>query len=102
MQIPGFMKKTRTTCNVILCCGMSKKIASFLSAASSFLILSSMSEIPRAYAHVSHVLSEDEYTSIKSGYPDVEIIAVCLTGIIAFSAILTQSTQKSRERLEKC
>ena len=98
MQIPGLLKNIPSSNGTVI--SMSKKIMTVLSAAGSAIVFSSMSEIPRAYAHVSHVLPEHQYTSIKSGYPDVEVIATGLTGIIAFSALLAQSVQKHRRKLE--
>ena len=74
---------------------MSKKLAASLSAIASVATLSNV-HIPNAYAHVSHVLPAQQYLDIKSGYPDIEILAAGLTGLVVVGAIVVQSLQKSR------
>ena len=72
-----------------------KKIAVSVSAITAAMTLSNM-QIPNAHAHVSHVLTARQYTDIKSGYPDIEMIAAAMTGLIVVCAIVVQSLQKSR------
>jgi len=101
MQIPGLLSASaRSAWHKTRCCGIFKKLTMPLSAVASMLVLHM--QIPNAYAHVSHVLSDQQYADIKSGYPDIEIIAAGMTGLVAFSAILVQSLQKCRRRLERC
>jgi hypothetical protein len=66
-----------------------------LAALASFSLLSNV-QFPDAYAHVSHVLSAQQYMQIKSGYPDMEIIAASLTGLIAISAIFVQTVYSKK------
>ena len=72
-----------------------KKIAVSASVVTAAMTLSNI-QIPNAYAHVSHVLTARQYTDIKSGYPDIEITAAAMTGLIVVCAIIVQSLQKSR------
>ncbi len=80
---------------------ISKRIQVSLSLFLSIILLSNI-QIPDAYAHVSHVLSTHQYDTIKSGYPDIEIIAAGMTTLMVFTAIFTQLLQKHRQRLETC
>ncbi len=66
-----------------------------LAALASFSSLSNV-QFPDAYAHVSHVLPAQQYMQIKSGYPDMEIIAAGLTGLIAISTILVQTVYSKK------
>jgi len=79
----------------------SEKITSCLSAWTSLLIIS-ITQLPNAHAHVSHVLPVQQYADIKSGYPDIEITATIVTGLIVILAIFTQSFQKHRRTLKTC
>jgi len=79
----------------------SEKITAYLSACMYLLIISNL-QLPNAHAHVSHVLPVQQYTDIKSGHPDIEIIATIVTGLIVISVILVQSFQKNRRALNSC
>ena len=102
MQIPGRLNAMVDSAWHIIAHGnTSKKITVSLSAITSVMLLSNV-QIPNAYAHVSHVLPASQYANIKSGYPDIEIIAAAITGFIVLSAVLVQSFQKHRRRLPIC
>jgi len=101
MQIPGLLNALPNSVWHMIIHDGASKIILFLSAVASLLLLSN-THPPNAYAHVSHVLSAQQYADIKSGYPDIEIIAAGLTGFIVLSAILIQSFQKYRRGLKIC
>ena len=80
---------------------MSKKLTALLSVIASVVTLSSM-QIQNAHAHVSHVLPAQQYLDIKSGYPDIEILAAGLTGLVVVGAVFSQLFQKHRRRSLTC
>ena len=102
MQIPGCLNALAGSVWRVVAHGdASKKITMSLSAITSVMLLSNV-HIPNAYAHVSHVLPAQQYATIKSGYPDIEIIAAGITGFVVLSTLLVQSFQKHRRRLQVC
>ena len=50
-----------------------------------------------AYAHVSHVLPTEQYVGIKSGNPDVEILATITTGFVVISTVVAQCVYNRRK-----
>ncbi len=57
--------------------------------------------LPEAHAHVSHVLSAQQYGDIKSGYPEIEMTAAAVTGLVVIGAVFVQALQRrgKKERM---
>jgi hypothetical protein len=79
---------------------MSKTLAASLTAVASAMTLSGV-QLPEAHAHVSHVLSAQQYGDIKSGHPEIEMTAAVMTGLVVVGAVLVQTLQRRGRRMDR-
>ena len=92
-----------SACHAVRLNGASRRLAASLAAVASAMTLSGV-QIPEAHAHVSHVLSAQQYGDIKIGYPEIEITAATMTGLVVIGAVFVQAFQRRgrRRQLLQC
>ena len=80
--------------------GIFGKIAASVTAVASAMTLSGV-QLPEAHAHVSHVLSAQQYGDIKSGHPEIEMTAAVMTGLVVVGAVLVQTLQRRGRKMSR-
>ena len=76
-----------------------------LAASITAVIASAMTlpgvQLQEAHAHVSHVLSAQQYGDIKSGHPEIEMTAAVMTGLVVVGAVLVQTLQRRGREMSR-
>ncbi|MDH5431877.1 MAG: hypothetical protein OEW78_08375 [Nitrosopumilus sp.] len=101
MQISGMLKKTAQSLKQRVRYPV-QRISIYLPVVtvSSFFVTDS--SVQNAYGHVSHVLTTQQYATIKMSYPDIEILATIGTGLMVVIAIFVHGIRYKKRSKIKC